>query len=125
MQLPTPQGSYPVCGKTAVAETYSGAPRCVDHRARHYLVLVGTSLTFTRREHDSPRDACLEVLERLGYPTKFSEWLGPEHRRQFDSRLASMRAEPADDALADAFAELVEQHVPANRRALIERGLST
>ncbi len=110
------------CGRPATSRSSYGNPRCDEHAERRYLVLVGSSLTLTQLEHLDDRSACAEVLQRLGYATKLSSWASPEQRARHDRQLDRAKAWPATEADLATWSELVEQHVPANRRRLIEEG---
>jgi hypothetical protein len=72
-------------------------PRCEQHKARRYLVTLGTSIFLTKNTHDQERDARDEALRRL-----------PSHLTRYP-RAEAMRARPATATDIERFEAIASQ----------------
>lgn len=98
------------CGQPATGRSMSGHPRCDTHKARRWVVAVGTSITVTRQIYDTADQACDEVLRRLGESPPSA--IAPDYmRRMHEAHLARMSARPATDTDVERFEAFVSQTV--------------
>lgn len=85
------------CPNAKTGSSALGLPRCDEHKARRWLVMLGSSLTVTQHIHDDARGATAEVLARLSASVKRS----PD--------LTRMTARPATDTDIETFELLARQ----------------
>jgi hypothetical protein len=89
------------CTETATGKSAAPGcfPRCDQHKARRYLVTLGTSIFLTQTDHDKEDDARNEALRRL--PARLTRY----------PRAEAMRARPATATDVERFEAIASQTI--------------